>query len=206
MSFLKLNLPGEYGFIRGSNADRVQLFSVIDFIFKACEQDDPGLFKSKKILCRLRKVGGKYAEEMSRLIRLCKVNGTEEIESPCMTVHSLSILMERLGDRVSTEFRKETLKIFESYLEGDNTMIEEEIIEEKSNDMNIEEDLEVIERRLKLDERKVRLNEMRVSIDERLLIMVSQAIKLIDDMNAKKNMDLQSKTYFENYIKNVILS
>ncbi len=105
MTFLVFKLRGAYGELRGTIHDNMQVFSVYDFIRKACG------VKAKKALQSFR---AKYAKEMSGLIYTCKLLGSGA--TPCTTIFDLLALMEKLDDKVSPAFIKKNYQHMDSYL------------------------------------------------------------------------------------------
>ena len=120
MLMLKL-LDKEGATLRGMEKDGQMVFSVYDFIHRACDHKDDGA-NSRKILERLRKTGGDFAPEIDGLCIMCKFPGQGQRETPCMSVRGLMVLLNILGGKVSRAFREESFKILQRYLDGDTTM------------------------------------------------------------------------------------
>ncbi len=112
----------EYGqdfFIRGITHDGRQVFSVYDFINLTCEMKKTSSFGYTTFF-HLTREESEYKEELCALVISCKLlTGQDFLETPCMTVQGLSVLLQKLGDRISNNWRTAIGRVLNRYLGGD---------------------------------------------------------------------------------------
>jgi hypothetical protein len=124
MASLVLKLTGDdNNKIRGMLDDGIQVFSVYDFMTKACAYPEEGN-SARKAFGRLIKDGGEHAIEVGTLCHYLKFAGAGQRDTPCMTVRGLQRLLMILGGKVAAEFRAVVEGVFTRVMAGDQTMIQ----------------------------------------------------------------------------------
>lgn len=125
MANLVLKLTGDdTNKIRGTLAsDGMEVWSVYDFISKACGYHDTGN-AARRDFSRLIKDGSEHKTEVASLCRYLKFPGAGQRETPCMTVRGLQRLLMILGGKVAAEFRELVEGVFSQVMSGDKSLIE----------------------------------------------------------------------------------
>jgi hypothetical protein len=99
-------------------------FSVYDFIALVCNKRLTSSYASV-LFCRLIADTSEYRRELLDLTTYIKFPGTGQRETPCMTMCGLQVLMQIMGGKVSSQYRKLVIEVFNRYMAGDLSMIQE---------------------------------------------------------------------------------
>lgn len=124
MTELLLKITG-YDDIRGMHApDGLQVFSVYDFMTKACAYKSKDLNASaRNEFKRLISDDSEFKHEIEALSYYLQFPGQKR-ETPCMTVRGLQRLLMILGGKVAAEFRALVEEVFTRVMAGDQSLIE----------------------------------------------------------------------------------
>jgi hypothetical protein len=110
---------GQEFFLRGRRHDGFQVFSVYDFINLTCEKKKTSSYGNSTFFY-LTGEESECKEELCALVMNCKlVYGQDFLKTPCMTVQGLTVLLQKLGDRVSDDWRTAISRVLNRYLGGD---------------------------------------------------------------------------------------
>ena len=114
MASLVLKLTGDDSVrLRGIMAADMQVWSVYDFMTKACGYKDAGN-SARKEFSRLTKDGGEHKIEVEASCYYIKFPGAGQRETPCMTIRGLQRLTMILGGKIAAEFRVLVEGVFSS--------------------------------------------------------------------------------------------
>ena len=120
---LKLAEEGDKS-IRGIIDSRgVQVFSIYDFMTKACGKHDSGGY-ARSLFKRLTDEGAYARYEVLTATHYVKFPGAGQRETPCMTIRGLQRLLMILGGKVDAEFRRIVEGTFARVMAGDHSLIE----------------------------------------------------------------------------------
>jgi hypothetical protein len=124
MSILLLSLSKADGqTIRGSvTSDGVNVFSVYDFVTRACAYRDNGAC-ARKTYQRLLAPDSEHSEELNGLGRHFKFPGPGQRDTPVMTIRGLQRLLLILGGRVARDYRAAVETTFTRVMGGDTSLI-----------------------------------------------------------------------------------
>ena len=125
MSSLVLKLTGDdtHG-IRGMLApDGMQVFSVYDYMTKACGYKDTGA-AARNEFKRLTRDGSEFKDEIVASCYSLHFPGQRGPSTPCMTIRGLQRLTMILGGKVAAEFRAMAEGVFTRVMAGDQSLIE----------------------------------------------------------------------------------
>lgn len=126
MSNLVLCLTGlKDSAIRGAvSSDGVHVFSVTDFISKACQfkERDAGA-QARKEFKRLTDDGSEFQAEIMGLCRLHKFPGVGQRSTPVMTIRGMQRLLAILGSKVASDYRAIVESTFTRILTGDTSLV-----------------------------------------------------------------------------------
>ena len=113
------------GSMRGTvTPDKGMIFSVYDFITKACEKDDTGGY-SRKTFSNLVKDGSQFKVEVENFVLNRFLPGSGCRTTPCTDIRGLQRLLTILGGKVSVEYRAILNDTFLRYMAGDLSMVKE---------------------------------------------------------------------------------
>ena len=122
---LKLTDDGSHK-IRGMLApDGVQVFSVYDFMTKACAYNSKDSGASARN--EFKRLIGPLSEVKTEVVEACyylKFAGPGQRDTPCMTIRGLQRLLLILGGKVAAEFRALVEGVFTRVMAGDQSLIE----------------------------------------------------------------------------------
>jgi len=133
MTDLVFHITGDNGAnIRGKElSGGIQVFSVYDFITKACSRNDQGTY-ARKTFQLLISDDSEFKSEVISLCQYVKFPGAGQRDTPVMTIRGLQRLLMILGGKVAKEFRALVETTFSRVMAGDLSMID--VIE--SNNMS----------------------------------------------------------------------
>lgn len=126
MASLVLKLTGDgTNRVRGMIAPNndMQVFSVYDFMTKACGYKDIGA-TARKEFKRLTMDGSEYKDEIVASCHNLHFPGQRGPSTPCMTIRGLQRLLMILGGKVAAEFRVMVEGVFTRVMAGDQSLIE----------------------------------------------------------------------------------
>jgi hypothetical protein len=103
--------------------DGLQVYSVYDFITKACQKTDTGAY-ARKTFSNLIKEGCEFRDEIVKDVHNIKFPGAGQRDSPTMTIRGLQRLLMILGGKVAADFRVLVESTFTRIMAGDNSLIE----------------------------------------------------------------------------------
>ncbi len=122
-SSLVLRITGD-DTIRGMlTLDGIQVFSVYDFMTKACGYKDTGAIARKEFK-RLTSDGSEHKEEIVASCHNLHFPGQRGPSTPCMTIRGLQRVLMILGGKVAAEFQAMAEGVFTRVMAGDKTLIE----------------------------------------------------------------------------------
>jgi hypothetical protein len=104
--------------------DGLQVFSIYDFITKACQKTDTGAY-ARKTFSNLIKEGSEFKDEVTTLCHSSRFPGGRGAQTPTTTVLGLTKLLNILGGKVAKAFKLEAFGILERYLDGDMSLCTE---------------------------------------------------------------------------------
>jgi hypothetical protein len=112
------------GSMRGTvTPDKGAVFSVYDFITKACLKSDTAY--ARVTYGNLIKSGSEYCKEILQLVYSCKLPGSSGPPTPCTDIRGLQRLLTILDSKVSAEYRAILNDTFLRYMAGDLSMVKE---------------------------------------------------------------------------------
>ena len=113
------------GSLRGTTTpDNGEIFSIYDFITKACAKVDTGGY-ARKTFSNLVKPGSQFKEEVEKIVLNRFLPGSGCRTTPCTDIRGLQCILTILGSKVSEEYRALLNETFLRYMAGDRTMITE---------------------------------------------------------------------------------
>jgi hypothetical protein len=127
MASLVLKLTGDDTYsLRGMPAaDGMQVWSVYDFMTKACRYNSKETGAcARNEFKRLIKDGSDVKDEIVSSCYYLKFPGSGQRETPCMTIRGLQRLLMILGGKVAAEFRVLVEGVFTRVMAGDKSLIE----------------------------------------------------------------------------------
>lgn len=212
----------------------LQLFSVYDFMTKACSYRDSGA-TARKEFKRLTMDGSEHQAEIVASCHSLHFPGQRGPGTPCMTIRGLQRLMMILGGKVASEFREILEGTFTRVMAGDQSLIE--VINENAasnapihqvyraaivaepvapilDELCLKRKREIEERmlELELEERQERLiaskllnEDKRLEQRDRKLEQVGKSAAMIQSLKTMQNIDARTKLQLEDYAKNLVL-
>jgi len=105
--------------LRGKVVDNVELYSVYDFMSKACCYTHSGTTKE---FSRLIADGSEHKDEVTRMCRYIQFPGRGQRLTPVMTLAGLQRLLLILGGKVAAEFRRIVDETFRRVMGGERAV------------------------------------------------------------------------------------
>lgn len=99
-------------------------FSVYDFIALVCNKRITSSY-AHVLFCRLIADTSEYRTELLDLTTYIKFPGAGQRDTPCMTMCGLQVLMQIMGGKVASQYRRLVIDVFNRYMAGDLSMIQE---------------------------------------------------------------------------------
>ena len=213
----------------------LQVFSVYDFMTKACGYRDNG-DTARSAFRRMTNEGMDTRDELLTAINYVKFPGQRGPDTPCMTIRGLQRLLMILGGKVATEFRMIAEGVFTRVMAGDQSMIavihanaaskapvqqalraalaqepvvpavDKLFLTKKREREEAHLDLDLEERKLELEERKLVLQERKRALKHAAFEDVAEGVKLVSSINLDGVADPEFKQRVQGYITDVMLT